>query len=106
MSLHNSELENQLLDFSKLETDQEDLWRALDLGTNLKPSEAGSNLRGGATECAQFSPEAEGRRRKRSKRCLPRRGQANKSARGMPWHQEPMKDVISCEKLRGAANKR
>ena len=32
------------------------------------------------------------------------RGQANKSARGMPWHQEPMKDVISCEKLRGAAN--
>ena len=34
------------------------------------------------------------------------RGQAKKSARGMPWHQEPMKDVISCEKLRGAANKR
>ena len=33
-----------------------------------------------------------------------RRDQARKSARGMPWHQEPMKDVISCEKLRGAAN--
>ena len=31
-------------------------------------------------------------------------GQAKKSARGMPWHQEPMKDVTSCEKLRGAAN--
>ena len=30
-------------------------------------------------------------------------GQANKSARGMPWHQEPMKDVLSCDKLRGAA---
>ena len=30
--------------------------------------------------------------------------QARKSARGMPWHQEPMKDVISCEKRRGAAN--
>ena len=30
--------------------------------------------------------------------------QAKKSARGMPWHQEPMKDVISCDKLRGAAN--
>ena len=30
--------------------------------------------------------------------------QANKSARGMPWHQEPMKDVISCDKLRGVAN--
>lgn len=22
----------------------------------------------------------------------------------MPWHQEPMKDVESCEKLRGEAN--
>ena len=32
-------------------------------------------------------------------------GQANKSARGMPWHQEPMKDVLSCDKLRGAAKK-
>ena len=31
-------------------------------------------------------------------------GQANKSARGMPWHQEPMKDVTSCDKLRGAAH--
>ena len=31
-------------------------------------------------------------------------GQANKSARGMPWHQEPKKDVTSCEKLRGGAN--
>ena len=33
-------------------------------------------------------------------------GQARKSARGMPWHQEPMKDATSCDKLRGAANKR
>ena len=32
-------------------------------------------------------------------------GQANKSARGMPWHQEPMKDVISCDKLWGVARK-
>ena len=31
--------------------------------------------------------------------------QAKKSTRRMPWHQEPMKDVTSCEKLRGAANK-
>ena len=23
----------------------------------------------------------------------------------MPWHREPKKDVTSCEKLRGAANK-
>ena len=36
-----------------------------------------------------------------SRNCI---GQAEKSARGMPWHQEPMKDVISCDKLRGAAN--
>ena len=27
-------------------------------------------------------------------------GQAIKSARGMPWHQEPKKDVTSCDKLR------
>ena len=31
-------------------------------------------------------------------------GQATKSTRGMPWHQEPMKDVISCEKLWVGAN--
>ena len=31
--------------------------------------------------------------------------QANKSTGRMPWHQEPMKDVISCDKLRLAANK-
>ena len=31
-------------------------------------------------------------------------GQAIKSARGMPWHQEPMKDATSCEKPRGGAN--
>ena len=33
-------------------------------------------------------------------------GQAKKSARGMPWHQEPMKVVISCDKPRGGAHKR
>ncbi len=27
-------------------------------------------------------------------------GQAKKSAGRMPWHWEPKKDVISCEKLR------
>ena len=31
-------------------------------------------------------------------------GQAIKSARGMPWHQEPTKDVTSCDKPRGGAN--
>ena len=31
--------------------------------------------------------------------------QANKSTGRMPWHQEPKKDVTSCDKLRLAANK-
>ena len=30
-------------------------------------------------------------------------GQATKGIRWMPWCQEAMKDVVSCEKLRGAA---
>ena len=32
------------------------------------------------------------------------KGQVNKSTRWMPKHQKPMKDVTSCEKLRGGAN--
>lgn len=32
-------------------------------------------------------------------------GQATKSVEWMPWHREPMKDVISCEKLGGVANR-
>ena len=28
------------------------------------------------------------------------KGQVKKSIRRMPWHWEPKKDVISCEKLR------
>ena len=32
--------------------------------------------------------------------------QAKKSIRRMPWHQEPKKDVTSCDKLWGAANER
>ena len=31
--------------------------------------------------------------------------QANKSTGWMPWHQEPKKDVASCEKPWGAASK-
>ena len=33
-------------------------------------------------------------------------GKATKGARWMPRHREAMKDVDSCEKLRGAANRR
>ena len=32
------------------------------------------------------------------------KGQARKGAGRMPWHLEPKKDVISCEKPGGAAN--
>ena len=51
-----------------------------------------------------FSARAGGCRRKRRERTLLRRGQAGKSARGMPWHQEPTKVVTSCDKPRGAAH--
>jgi hypothetical protein len=33
-------------------------------------------------------------------------GQATKGTRWMPWRQEAMKDVVSCDKLRGAASRR
>ena len=33
------------------------------------------------------------------------KGQATKSARGMPWHWEPMKDVVNCDKLRGVVSR-
>ena len=33
------------------------------------------------------------------------KNQATKSAGWMPRHHTPMKDVVSCEKLRGTANK-
>ena len=32
-------------------------------------------------------------------------GQATKGVRWMPWRREAMKDVVSCDKLRGAANR-
>ena len=31
-------------------------------------------------------------------------GKATKGVRWMPWHMEPMKDVISCDKPREGAN--
>ena len=33
-----------------------------------------------------------------------KQGQARKSVGRMTWHQEPKKDVTSCDKLRGMAN--
>jgi len=32
-------------------------------------------------------------------------GQATKGVRWMPWRQQAMKDVVSCEKPREAANR-
>ena len=43
-------------------------------------------------------------RKRPRKSWVHRIGYAGKSAGWMPWHWEPMKDVISCEKLRGGAN--
>ena len=31
-------------------------------------------------------------------------GQATKSSRWIPWHTEAMKDVVTCDKSRGAGN--
>ena len=65
------------------------------------PAQAGFDLRGGT---AQRSAVFDDSRKRNEADADFDEGQANKSARGMPWHQEPMKDVISCDKLRGAAN--
>ena len=56
----------------------------------------------------QFSRCGSGLSRNQSETFLVHKkvGQAEKSARGMPWHQEPKKDVTSCDKLRGGANNR
>ena len=40
--------------------------------------------------------------REQSRDCLGLYGQVNKRIRWMPWRQEAMKDVVACEKLRGA----
>ena len=31
-------------------------------------------------------------------------GQATKGSRWIPWHTEAMKDVVTCDKSRGAGN--
>ena len=37
---------------------------------------------------------------------MKQKGKADKSAGRMPWHWEPMKDVVNCDKLRGVVSKR
>ena len=69
------------------------------------PAQAGFDSRGGTAKWSEVFGRRESEERKRNVTDADSdEGQANKSARGMPWHQEPMKDVISCDKLRGAAN--
>ena len=40
-----------------------------------------------------------------ARECGARKGQAKKSARGMPWHQEPKKDVAIYDKPRLAESR-
>jgi len=35
---------------------------------------------------------------------MPRSLAATKGVRGIPWHEEAMKDVVSCDKLRVGAH--
>ena len=42
---------------------------------------------------------------KRVGKVIEKIGQATKGTRRMPWRWEPKKDVVSCEKPRGAANR-
>ena len=56
---------------------------------------------------AQVKSESDEREQKYGfdRKAINTKGQAGKGAGRMPWHQEPKKDVISCEKPRGAANR-
>ena len=59
----------------------------------------------GTFETEKQHGRGKNRRREQAKGGL-KKGQATKSARGMPWHWEPMKDVVNCDKPRGAVSKR
>ncbi len=50
-------------------------------------------------------PEKSYNKRTNKKESQRENGQVIKSIGRMPWHQEPKKDAISCEKPRGAANR-
>ena len=98
MSLHNSTvIENQI-------------WTNLLIGwskrhqTKFKAQRSGFGFEEEKESYWRSFRRGESRQRKRSEDDFLDEDQAKKGARGMPWHQEPMKDVISCEKLRGAAN--
>ena len=62
-----------------------------------KPAQAFVTRRGDVTE---WMSSAAASSRTKDMESTSTKGQAIKSARGMPWHQEPTKDVTSCDKLR------
>ena len=51
-----------------------------------------------------FDFEVEGMEQSRELMKHEANGKATKSAGRMPWHWEPMKDVINCDKPRGAVS--
>ena len=65
-----------------------------------KPSASGFARKRRSSGVSEFSPKGGNERYG----ACDDAGQAKKSARGMPWHQEPTKDVTSCDKPRGGAN--
>ena len=67
--------------------------------------QAGINLKGLNVDKLKAEYQELMKQKNEHKRLFEKDGQARKSAGRMPWHWEPMKDVISCDKLRGAANK-
>ncbi len=77
----------------------------MEQGPDPVPLKTGDEIEDfGTGEEGQQNERAFGLARKRGIWRLPRRGQANKSARGMPWHQEPKKVVTSCDKPGGGAH--
>ena len=54
---------------------------------------------------AKYGANGTGRSPQAFDRWLPL-GQAKKGAGRMPWHWEPMKDVVSCDKPRGVTSRR
>ena len=63
-----------------------------------------------AQECEQFCSWSQEKKRKRIEKSIfdsysDSDDQVTKGAGWMPWHWTPKKDVVSCEKPRGAASR-
>ena len=107
MSLHNSALIENQMDFSNSWSEKKQGSKETELPfskTNSKPSASGFEFEEEKRWSKGVNRGPYGNRDLRNLLYRFDDGQAKKSARGMPWHQEPMKDAISCGKRRGAAN--